>query len=222
MGRGIPRPHRVDGAQAVGPAGDGSQGDCGDIRRVGREFGDDRDIHRGFHGGGDLAHQFRVLAHGHAVAAGVGAGEIEFQAVRYRRQNAGHCHELLDAAAKDGGEQESICRHLQLCHQLGGLLRPGVGQAHRVDEAARGVLAQYRLAITQPGLEADTLGGHYTHLGDVVKNVLDDRGGGGDDARGNGKRAGEGLAKEFCVQGKGLGVWVNGACRARVYRLAPL
>ena len=210
VGGGVSRPHGIDGAQAVGATGDGRGRDLGDIGCIGGELGNDRDVHHRLHRGSDLAHQFRVLAHGHAVAGGVRAGQVQLQAVRDRRQDLRHLDKLLDTAAEDGREQEAVRGHLQLRHQLGGLLRTGVGQSHGVDEAARRILAQHRLAVTQARLEADTLGGDHPHFRHMVEDILDDGGRGGDDTGGDGKGTREGFAEKVCIQGCGLGVRVTG------------
>ena len=76
VGGGVTRPHGVDGAEAVCTACLGGAGDNGDIGGIRGQFGNYRDIHHGFYRADDLADHVRVLAHGHAVALGVGAGEI--------------------------------------------------------------------------------------------------------------------------------------------------
>ena len=105
-----------------------------------------------FYRGGDLAHQFRILAHGHAVAAGVGTGQVQLQPVRYRCQDLCHLDKFLDAAAENRGEQKPVGGHPQLGHQFRRLVGSRVGQAYRVDETAGRVLAQHRLAVTSRGL----------------------------------------------------------------------
>ena len=64
----------------------------------------------------------------------------------------------------------------------------GVGEAHGIDETAGGVLAEHGFPVTGAGFEADTLGGNDTDLGNTAQDVVDNRGGGSDDARGNGER----------------------------------
>jgi hypothetical protein len=191
----------VDGAEAVGAAFFGSAGDSADVRRIGCQLRDHRDIHGAFHRSDDFTYQFRILAHGHAVARGMGAGQVQLQAIGYGRQQFRHAHEFLDAAAEDRCEQEAILRHLECLEARERRLGTGIGQAHGIDETARRVLRIHRLAIAGARCKADALGGDDAELRHLVEEVLDDRRGGGDDARGNRERAREGLAEKRCAQG---------------------
>ena len=152
VGRGVARANGVDGAQAVGAAVDRGQRNLRDVRCVGREFGNHRDIDHRFDSGGDLPHQVRVLAHRHAVATGVRAGQVQLEAVRYRREDLCHRHELLDAAAEDRRQQKAVRGNSQGRQHLPRCLCARIGQPHRIDEAARRVLAVHRFAISRARL----------------------------------------------------------------------
>ena len=141
VGRGVSGAYSVDGAQAVGTAGNRRLGNCRNVRGVGCEFGYDGYVHHGFHRSGDCPYHVRVLPHGHAVTLGVRTGQVQLQAVRYRRENPGDLDKFFETAAEDRGQQKAILRHLQCLHQFQGFMCPRIGQAHRVDEAARRVLA---------------------------------------------------------------------------------
>jgi hypothetical protein len=167
----------------------------------GCQLRDHRDIHGAFTAATISAYQFRILAHGHAVARGMGAGQVQLQAIGYGRQQFRHAHEFLDAAAEDRGQQEAILRHLECLEARERRLGAGIGQAHGIDETARRVLRIHRLAIAGARCKADALGGDDAELRHLVEEVLDDRRGGGDDARGDRERAREGLAEKRCAQG---------------------
>ena len=205
MRQGVTRSQRVNGAETVRAALFGGLGDGADIGGVGRQLGDNRDIDRRFHGGDDGAHHVRVLAHGHAVTPGVGTGQIQFQAVGYRREQPRHGDELGHAAAEDRGQQKAVPGHLK-CLQAGPSgLGAGVGQPHRVDEAPGRVLGVNRLAIARARHRADAFRGDHAQLGHSIEKVLNDRRRGGHDARGDRKRAAQGFAEEFRAQESSLG-----------------
>ena len=132
------------------------------------------------------------------------AGQVEFQAVGHRRQDFRDGHEFLETAAENGCQQKPVCGDLERRQRRPRLLRPRIGQSHGIDEAARCVLAVDRLAIPRARLQSDTLGSDHADLGHMVKNVLDNRGGGRDDARGYRERARQRLAKEFHSQSSEL------------------
>ncbi len=222
VGRGVTRAEGIDRAEAVGATFDRGRRDYRDVRRIGCEFGNHRNIDHRFDGGGDVPHQVRVLAHRHAVALGVRAGQVQLEAVRDRRENFRHRHELLDTAAENRGQQETVRGYFQGRQHLPRCLCARVGQPDRIDEAARRVLAVHRFAIARARLQADALGGDHAHLRHMVEHILDDGCRGGDDAGGNRERARQGFTEEFHSQDRGLarrwGERVNSRASIRVWR----
>jgi hypothetical protein len=124
--RGVARAHGVDGAETVGTGLFRGAGNGADIRRIRGQLGDDRDVHCGFHRGDDLRNHRRILAHGHAVAAGMRAGQVQLETVGYRRQQFGYGNEFLDAAAEDRGQQEAVCRHVSASRPASAASAPGL------------------------------------------------------------------------------------------------
>ena len=65
------RAHGIYSAQRICTTGCRCSGYLADIWHVRGQLGDDRDSYGCLNGTHDFPHQFRVLAHGHAVALGV-------------------------------------------------------------------------------------------------------------------------------------------------------
>ena len=101
VGGGIARPYSVNGTEGIGTASHRGSGNFANIVCIGGQLGDNRNIYSGLNRSGNLFNQLRILAHGHTVTLGVGAGEIELQTIGHRRHNFGHLDKLLDTAAKD-------------------------------------------------------------------------------------------------------------------------
>jgi hypothetical protein len=138
-----------------------------------------------------------------------------------------HLDEFLDAAAEDRGQQEAIIGDLE-CLEAGQRgLGAGVGQAHGIDETARGVLRVDRLAVAGAGREADALGRDHADLRHLVEKVLDDRRGRGDDAGGDREGPGQGFAEKFDVHDGYRAAAKNAAiirrvdCASQAIRPAP-
>ena len=53
---------------------------------IGRELGHDGNVNRLLYRCGNLADKIRILAHSHAVALGVWAGQVQLKAITVRRE----------------------------------------------------------------------------------------------------------------------------------------
>ena len=102
VGFGITRPDSVNGAESVRPRRQCGLANFGNVRHVWRQLWNHWLGHRLLNRADNLRHDLRVLPHGHAVATGVGAGQVQLEAIRHRCQYFGHGDELFHAATEDG------------------------------------------------------------------------------------------------------------------------
>ena len=99
---GVARARSIDRTERRSTALTGSAANDGNIVNVGREFRNHGYINSGAYGGDNFADHVGILAHGHPIARGMRARQIEFQTVSNGCELGGDVHKFLNRAAKNG------------------------------------------------------------------------------------------------------------------------
>ena len=115
------------------------------------------------------------------------AGQIQLYSIGHGRQLAGNRDKFLDRSTENRDQQETIVGDVELAQAAQCLLDTRISQTDGVDKATWCELAVNRLAIAQPGRQANTFRRNDPDFWHGIHHALNDGRGCGDDAGGDRK-----------------------------------